>query len=569
MSGKSKLPMGIEDFERVRKDGFYYVDKTGLIKDLLENIAYVNLFTRPRRFGKTLNMSMLKYFFGIGSDSALFNGLEISKEEKLCAEYMGKFPVISVTLKSAAGESFAEAKAMLRRIIGKEAIRFPFLLRSNRLTKMEQNQYEALISTDKTGAFTMSDELLKDGLQALSQLLKKHYGQNVIMLIDEYDVPLDKAYQAGYYDSMVELLSALFGNAFKTNDSLNFAVLTGCLRISKESIFTGLNNFKVYTVKDVRYREYFGFTDAEVKQMLAYYGFTSQYDAVKEWYDGYLFGNSGIYCPWDMINYCGDLRDGNVVRPQNYWVNTSSNDIIRTFLNKADGTIRNEIEQLINGGSVKKVIRQELTYRDLGSDSDNLWSILFTTGYLTQGSAQDEDMTELIIPNREVHWIFVRQIREWFRGEIKRNGEQLESFCRAFLENNTAAIEEGFNTYLKKTISVRDTNTKKEVKENFYHGILLGILGNMDGWNVRSNAESGEGYGDISIEVEEEGIGIIIELKYAEKAAFDDGCREALKQINDRNYEKLLIDDGMKTVYKYGIACYKKRCTVASDFTSL
>lgn len=303
--------------------------------------------------------------------------------------------------------------------------------------------------------------------------------------------------------------------------------------------------------------------------MLAYYGFTSQYDAVKEWYDGYLFGNSGIYCPWDMINYCGDLRDGNVVRPQNYWVNTSSNDIIRTFLNKADGTIRNEIEQLINGGSVKKVIRQELTYRDLGSDSDNLWSILFTTGYLTQGSAQDEDMTELIIPNREVHWIFVRQIREWFRGEIKRNGEQLESFCRAFLENNTAAIEEGFNTYLKKTISVRDTNTKKEVKENFYHGILLGILGNMDGWNVRSNAESGEGYGDISIEVEEEGIGIIIELKYAEKAAFDDGYRKALEQINERNYEELLIDDGMKTVYKYGIACYKKRCRVASDFTNL
>ena len=354
MAGKAKLPMGIENFERIRKEGFYYVDKTGLIRDFLENPAYVNLFTRPRRFGKTLNMSMLKYFFETGSDSTLFDGLEISKEKELCDQFMGKFPVISITLKGATGENFTEAKSMLRRIIGKEALRFQFLMQSDRLTETDRCQYEALAAMDKTGAFTMSDELLKDSIQTLSQLLQKHYGQSVIMLIDEYDVPLDKAYQSGYYDSMVELIRVLFGNAFKTNDSLKFAVLTGCLRISKESIFTGLNNFKVYTVKDVRYKEYFGFTDAEVRQMLEYYGLTGQYDAVKEWYDGYLFGSLGIYCPWDVINYCGDLRDGSVTRPQNYWVNTSSNDIIRRFLSKADAATKDELELLINGSHVKK-----------------------------------------------------------------------------------------------------------------------------------------------------------------------------------------------------------------------
>lgn len=564
MAGKAKLPMGIENFREMRTGGFYYVDKTGLIKTLLENPAKVSLFTRPRRFGKTLNMSMLKYFFDIDSDSALFDGLRISMEKELCEQFMGKFPVMSVTLKGAAGENFTEAKSMLRRIIGKEALRFQFLMHSDRLTEADRSQYAALVSMDKTGAFTMSDELLKDSLQTLSQLLHKHYGQSVVMLIDEYDVPLDKAYQSGYYDSMVELVRILFGNAFKTNDSLNLAVLTGCLRISKESIFTGLNNFRVYTIRDVRYKEHFGFTDQEVRQMLEYYGFMDQYNAVKEWYNGYLFGNLGIYCPWDVINYCGDLRDGSVTEPQNYWVNTSSNDIIRSFLSKAKTADRNEIEQLINGNSIKKMIHQELTYRDLDSNSDNLWSILYTTGYLTQRSVQAGDLTELIIPNKEIQWIFIRQIREWFKWETEKNMEKLEGFCIAFQENDTAAIEEGFNAYLKKTISIRDTNTRKEMKENFYHGILLGLFGNMDGWDVQSNAESGDGYSDISIEIEEQETGIIIELKYAEKAAFDTACREALKQINDRNYEEKLIDDGMTTIRKYGIACYKRRCKVIS-----
>ena len=568
---QTKLPMGIENFERIRKEGFYYVDKTGLIRDFLENPAYVNLFTRPRRFGKTLNMSMLKYFFEAGSDimpfnnSMLFDGLKISKEKELCEEYMGKFPVISITLKGATGINYEEAKEMLRYVIGNEAMRFQFLMQSPRLTEIERRRYEALVSIDKGGDYTMSDALLKSSLQTLSQLLQKHYGQDVIMLIDEYDVPLDYAYRSGYYDAMVELIRVLFGNAFKTNDSLKFAVLTGCLRISRESIFTGLNNFKVYTVKDVRYKEYFGFTDAEVRQMLEYYGFSGQYDSVKEWYDGYMFGNLGIYCPWDVINYCGDLRDGSVTEPQNYWVNTSSNDIIRRFLSKADAAARDEIELLINGGHVKKMMHQELTYRDLDSDIDNLWSILFTTGYLTQAEEDEEGISSLVIPNREIRWIYVQQIRKWFKDESRKDTRKLENLRRAFEENDTAAIEKEFSFYLRKTISIRDTSIKKEMKENFYYGVLLGLFGNMDGWKVKSNAESGDGYSDISVEVEDQEIGIVIELKYAENAAFDSACREALEQIHDNHYEEALADDGMTTIYRYGIACYKKRCRVVSD----
>ena len=562
--------IGHQNFEKLITNDYFYIDKTKFIKEWWESGDEVTLITRPRRFGKTLNMSMLKYFFDIGSDimlsdnTTIFDGLEISGEKELCEEYMGKFPVISITLKGATGENFEEAKVMLRRIIGKEAMRFRFLLESDRIDEAERSQYEALISTDKTGTFTMSDDLLKDSLLILSQFLQKHYGQAAVMLIDEYDVPLHKAYRAGYYDSMVELIRVLFGNAFKTNDSLKFAVLTGCLRISRESIFTGLNNFKVYTVKDVRYKEYFGFTDAEVRQMLEYYGLEGQYDAVKEWYDGYLFGNLGIYCPWDVINYCGDLRDGSVSEPQNYWVNTSSNDIIRKFISRATASTKSEIEQLMNGGSIKKKIRQELTYRDLDSQADNLWSVLFTTGYLTQCAKDDNGMTSLIIPNKEIQWIFEEQIQEWFETESTKDTQKLENFCRAFEENDTAAIERGFTSYLRKTISIRDTSVKKGMKENFYHGILLGLFAGMEGWKVKSNAESGDGYSDISVEVEDRDIGIVIELKYAENAAFENACKEALEQIHDRNYEELLVDDGMKTIYRYGIACYKKRCQVVS-----
>lgn len=403
MAGKAKLPVGIENFEDIRKEDFYYVDKTSLIRNLLENRSYVTLFTRPRRFGKTLNMSMLKYFFETGSDPALFNGLEISTDAEFCSKYQGKFPVISISLKSTEGNTIEKAQKKFRSVIGSEAVRFSFLSDSERLSETERRQFAKLIQLDDKGEFAMSDELLENSLLMLSRFLWKHYGKKTIILIDEYDVPLDKAYQSGYYDFMVEFIRILFGNAFKTNDSLYFAVLTGYFRISKESIFTGLNNFKVYTVKDVRYKEYFGFTDTEVKQILEYYGLASQYHAVKEWYDGYLFGNLGIYCPWDVINYCGDLRDGSVSEPQNYWVNTSSNDIIRNFISKATASTKSEIELLMNGGSIKKQIRQELTYRDLDSQDDNLWSILFTTGYLTQCGKNDSGMTEIM----KMRWLMM------------------------------------------------------------------------------------------------------------------------------------------------------------------
>ena len=562
---QTKLPMGIENFKRIRTEGYYYVDKTGLIKDLLQNMAYVNLFTRPRRFGKTLNMSMLKYFFEAGSDIALFDGLEISKEKELCEEYMGKFPVISISLKEVAGENFDAAKRVLRSVLGDEAVSFPFLAESDRLTETERLQYKKLIALDEHGEYAMSDEVLSKSLLTLSRFLQKHFGQSTIVLIDEYDVPLDKAYQSDYYDDMVNLIRMLFGRALKTNDSLKFAVLTGCLRISKESIFTGLNNFNVYSIKDVQYHEYFGFSDTEVRQLLEYYGFMGKYDIIKRWYDGYHFGEMEVYCPWDIVSYCHALKMNPATEPKNYWVNTSGNDIIRRFLSMADAATRDEIELLINGSHVKKMIHQELTYRDLESDIDNLWSLLFTTGYLTQDGDDNDGISLLVIPNREIHWIYVQQIRKWFKDEARRHTTKLNRLCRAFEENDTAAIEKELTSYLRKTISIRDTSTKKEMKENFYHGILLGLFGNMGGWKVRSNAESGDGYSDISVEVEDRDIGIVIELKYAEDAAFDLACKEALEQIHDRNYEEILIDDGMNTIYRYGIACYKKRCKVISE----
>ncbi len=565
MAKRAKLPLGIENFEEMRTRDYYYVDKTGLIRTLLENPGKVNLFTRPRRFGKTLTMSTLKYFFEVGRESTLFDGLEISREKDLCEEFMGKFPVISVTLKGATGTNFAEARSMLRRAVGNEAMRFQFLLGSERLTKMEQSLYESLINIDKTGAYTMSDELLKDSLQVLSRLLEKHYEKKVIMLIDEYDVPLDKAYQSGYYEEMVELIRTLFGNALKTNESLDFAVLTGCLRISKESIFTGLNNFNVYTVKDVHYNEYFGFSDEEVRELLEYYGFMGKYDAIKEWYDGYRFGKLEIYCPWDVVCYCHALKMDASKVPQNYWVNTSSNGIVRKLIEQADEVTRKEIELLVNGRSIKKKLRQELTYRDMDSDIDNLWSILFTTGYLTQCGQDDGGLIELVIPNREIQWIFEEQIWEWMKKDVRKDFQKLENFCKAFEQGDTQAIESGFNSYLRKTISLRDNSVRKDSKENFYHGILLGLFAGMEGWMVRSNAESGEGYSDISIEIEDKDIGIVIELKYAQNAAFDEGCRKALQQIRDRNYEEELLDDGMKIIRRYGIACYKKRCKVVSE----
>ena len=560
-----KLPIGIENFEKIRTAGFYYVDKTGMIKELLNNWGEVNLFTRPRRFGKSLNMSMLKYFFEYGTDKALFDGLEIAGEQRLCDEYMGRFPVISISLKDVNGRNFDDACAGMSSVIGWEALRFRFLLESDRLDSREKEIYEQLVTIGKAGqpGFVMSYDVLTNSLYNLSVLLHKHYDQKVIILIDEYDVPLDKAQQFGYYDEMVAVIRNMFSKTLKSNASLQFAVLTGCLRVSKESIFTGLNNPQIFSIADVRYDEHFGFVDDEVKELLSYYNLSDKYEVVKEWYDGYHFGDVDVYCPWDVINYCSLLRTDPDAQPQNYWSNTSSNDIVRNLIRRADKpSAMREIEQLIAGESIEKEIRQELTYRELYDSIDNLWSILFTTGYLTQAGKPDGDVFRLRIPNREIRKIFTTQIYKWFQESAEKDGETLNAFCEALKNGDASEVERRFHEYLKKTISIRDTSVRKSKKENFYHGILLGLCAYKDSWAVSSNRESGDGYSDILIEDVDSDIGIVIEVKYPDDENLEAGCAGALEQIEKRNYEEVLRDDGMTTILKYGIACYKKRCKV-------
>ena len=563
MSNKKKLPVGVDSFNKLVQHDFYYIDKTGLLVELLKNWAEVNLFTRPRRFGKSLNMSMLQTFFEIGCDKTLFDGLKISEEKELCQEYMGQFPVISISLKGVEGQTFQEALAAMKYIIGQEALRFGFLLESDRLSDKDKDIYQQLTEIGKgTGSlFAMTNDVLGTSLKTLSDLLCRHYGKNVILLIDEYDVPLDKAYQYGYYDQMVSLLRVMFGNALKTNPSLYFAVLTGCLRISKESIFTGLNNLKTLTITNAQFDEYFGFTDKEVKEMLAYYDLEEHYETMKEWYDGYRFGKTDVYCPWDVINFCDDLRADEDAYPQNYWSNTSGNAIVRRLIDKADSVTKNEVESLIAGDEVIKEIHQELTYSELDQSIENLWSVLFTTGYLTQRGRVDGRKYRLAIPNREIRELFITQIREWFRQSSRKDTGTLEAFCQAFPQKDAVKIEKLLNEYLWNTISIRDTSGR-EKKENFYHGMILGLLRYKENWLVKSNAESGEGYSDILIEVPESRTGIVVEIKYAEDAAFDSSCDKAIQQIEKKHYEAALLGDGMENVVKYGIACYKKRCKV-------
>ena len=558
-----KLPVGIDNFEKLRTKDFYYIDKTGLIKELLYNWGEVSLFTRPRRFGKSLNMNMLKTFFEYGCNSALFGGLVIAKEEELCREYMGNFPVISITLKDIDAREYESAKSAVCSVIGTEALRFQFLADSIRLTDREKMLYDQLIRIDADGpqSFEMSEEVLKGSLLTLSQLLYKHYGQKTVLLIDEYDVPLDRAHRAGYYDEMVLLLRGLFGRVLKSNNFLQFAVLTGCLRIAKESIFTGLNNFKVYSVSDVRFDEYFGFSDDEVKEMLEYYNLTDAYPVINEWYDGYHIGNADIYCPWDVINYVDLLRADPEAEPKAYWINTSGNDIIRKFLQMAKLSTRREIEQLIAGESIAKKVKEDLTYRELYQNIENVWSVLFTTGYLTKRGKTEEGICQLAIPNKEIRQIFVEQIREWFQEETRKDSVELDTFCEAFAKKDAKTAERLFNAYLKKTISIRDTAVKNEKKENFYHGILLGLLSHCEDWIVSSNAESGNGYSDILIETVD-GLGIVIEIKYANDGNLEAGCQKALKQIKDREYTTKLSEDGLETILQYGIACWKKKCKV-------
>ena len=561
---RKKLPIGIDGFEKIRTNDFYYVDKTMFIAELLQNWGEVNLFTRPRRFGKTLNMSMLKCFFEIGGKKELFNGLQISQDKKLCEEYMGKFPVISISLKSVDGLSFEAACAALRSVIGDEAARFQFLPESGNLSKNERERYEALIHTEK-GLFAMDDELLVNSLKTLSRLLAKHYGRNVILLIDEYDVPLDKAFQAGYYDKMLSLLRNMLGNALKTNDALHFAVLTGCLRISKESIFTGLNNLNVMTVSDPYFCDSFGFTEEEVRELLQYYGLEDYRDIVRDWYDGYRFGNQAIYCPWDVIKYAQILLRDKNAKPDNYWANTSGNDLVSHLLEHADQTTKYDVEKLINGETITKSIRQELTYRDIDDSVDNVWSVLYSTGYLTGTHAKnaDADVFTLRIPNGEIRKLFCGLVQDWFREMTRSDVSRINRFCRAFPAGDVSTIQDMLHDYLWDSISVRDTAVRVNRKENFYHGMLLGLLQSQGTWGVQSNAETGRGYSDISIRTPER-IGIVIELKYAHDGDLKKACAEALSQIEEKKYAVGLQREGMKKIIKYGIAFCEKECMVVT-----
>ena len=565
MADLKRLPVGMDDFKEIRKSEFYYIDKTKLIEQVLENWSKVNLFTRPRRFGKTLNMSMLKCFFEIGTDTTFFDGLYISKNQALCEEYMGKYPVVLLSLKSVEGLTFEEARASLCELIAGEVRRFKFLEKSDRLDDDEKNAYHDLIFIQNLKEAILGTKL-KFSLKKISELLYKHYGQKAIILIDEYDVPLDKAFQHGYYREMVTLIRGLFGEAFKTNDFLQFAVLTGCLRISKESIFTGLNNFKVYAANDLRYDEAFGFTNEEVKQLLADYYLEEHFAEVKEWYDGYHFGNADIYCPWDVINYVDDLVFDPQARPKSYWINSSGNELVKRFIDKADTTTRDEIEELIAGHAVKKRIRMDLTYDEVDNTIDNVWSVLFTTGYLTREGREMDGIYRLIIPNKEVREVFVLQISEWFNRVVANDRASTEKINRGFLEGKTEDIQQELTHFLGESISVLDTKARNEEKEIFYHGILIGILKNNANWAVRSNRESGDGYADILIKPKNPDTGIVIELKYARSfKELDQACERALEQIKDRRYDEALREDGRNEVLAYGIAFWKKRCKVVVD----
>lgn len=561
MANSLKLPVGIENFEEIRKFGFYYMDKTKLIEQLVETGGKVTLFTRPRRFGKTLNMSMLRAFFETGADTTLFDGLYIAGNKEICEQYMGKYPVIFLSLKSVEGLSYEDARYRITELAGREAQRFSFLSESDKLSDNEKEQYQAIVALHN-GKYSMDENILTSSIYILSHLLHRHYGQKTVILIDEYDVPLDKAFQNGYYREMVSLIRGLFGMALKTNDSLQFAVLTGCLRISKESIFTGFNNFEVLSVLNVPYDESFGFTDNEVEKLLDDYTFSDHYPEVKEWYDGYHFGNTDIYCPWDVIRYCKSLCADPNAMPEDFWSNSSGNAIVRRFIDKADVQTKNEIERLIAGECIEKEISLELTYDELDKSIENLWSVLFTTGYLTHQGRTESGKYRLTIPNREIKNLFIKKIREWFSDVSRNDGKKLEEYSNAFLEKNPEKIEQIFGDYLWNTISIRDTAVAKEKKENFYHGILLGLLGYKATWLTKSNAESGTGYSDILVEVPDNRTGIVIELKYAENGDMDAACAKALEQIEEKDYVDRLRQDGMRNFIKYGIACFKKDCKV-------
>lgn len=571
MASTMKLPVGIDDFRKLRESHFYYVDKTRLIEQLLLNWSEVTLFTRPRRFGKTLNMSMLKSFFDIGTDKALFDGLYISGNKELCDEYMGKYPVIFLSLKGVEGLTYEEAFEAFVRIMGKEVNRVSFLADSDKLTQIEREQYKGL-TIMKNGRLTFDKEKLISSLQLLSQLLYKHYGKKAVILIDEYDVPLDKAFQNGYYNEMVPLIRGLFGQALKTNEFLQFAVLIGCLRISKGSIFTGLNNFKVMSITDSRFDEQFGFTDSEVKKLLSDYGMDSHFDEVKEWYDGYYFGRADVYCPWDVINHADHLRDDGDAKPQTYWINSSGNSLVRRLINRADSSTKDEIERLIAGEAIEKVIRQDLTYDEIENSIDNIWSVLFTTGYLTKiGEVKLADSEsyayKLVIPNKEVREVFVLQIQEWFKAVVANDNDTMKLLSKAILDKDETVLARQLNIVMGRMISILDTKAPDDMKENFYHGLLLGLLrGSNPDWLIKSNRESGDGFSDILIKPENPDLGIVIEVKYAKEfKGLDAACDAAMAQIKQKRYDETLRDEGRCDILAYGIAFCRKRCRVVGE----
>ena len=564
MASNLKLPIGIENFEDIRKFGFYYIDKTMLIEQLLQSWGKVTLFTRPRRFGKTLNMSMLKSFFEIGTDKTLFDGLYISKNKELCYEYMGKYPVIFLSLKGVDGLSFSKAKSMLKEIIKEEADRHYILQTSDFLTEQDKKLFEKILDG--------TEETIENSLKTLSRLLYKHYHQKAVIIIDEYDVPLDKAFQNGYYKEMVSLIRGLFGQALKTNDFLQFAVLTGCLRVSKESIFTGLNNFEINSIVDIDHDEQFGFTDSEVVKLLTDYDRTDRYSDVKDWYDGYHFGNADIYCPWDVINFAKKLLADPDAKPSAFWINSSGNDMVKRFVDKADQTTRDEIEKLVAGKEIEKQLRLDLTYDEIDNTIDNLWSVLFTTGYLTKiGEVKQQDNEsyayKLVIPNKEVREVFVLQIQEWFKNVVANDNDTMKLLSKAILEKDEAVIQRQLNIIMSRMISVLDTKAPDDMKENFYHGLLLGLFrGSNPDWLITSNRESGDGFSDIMIKPEDPDAGIVIEVKYAKEIKeLDKACETAMAQIKDKRYDEALRDEDRCDILAYGIAFCRKRCKVIGE----
>ena len=571
MTETLKLPVGIENFEDIRKLGFYYVDKTKLIEQRILNWGKVNLFTRPRRFGKTLNMSMLKSFFEIGADESLFDGLYISQNKELCAEHMGKYPVIFISLKDVEGLSYDEAFDSLVRIIGNEISRVSFLSDSEKLSGLEHEMFRGL-TVMEDGKYIFDKDKLTSSLKLVSQLLYQHYGQKTVIIIDEYDVPLDKAFQNGYYNEMVSLIRGIFGQALKTNEYLQFAVLTGCLRISKESIFTGLNNFKILSIADARFDEQFGFTDDEVRLLLSNYGLSSHIEEVKEWYDGYHFGNADVYCPWDVINHVDNLKADDKARPQAYWINSSSNSLVKRLINIADLSTKDEIERLIAGEAIEKAICLELTYDEIDNNIDNIWSVLYTTGYLTKvGEVKMADSEsyayKLIIPNKEVREVFILQIQEWFKGVASKDNDDMKVLSQAILDSDDTVIQKQLNIIMSRMISILDTKAPDDMKENFYHGLLLGLLrGSNPDWLIKSNRESGDGFSDIIIRPENPDDGIIIEVKYASSfRGLENACKKAMAQIRDKRYYEVLREEGRCDILAYGISFNKKRCMVMCE----